>query len=429
MHAAVEPPVDDALPSLLVVDDLESNLKLMQVLLRGSKCNVVCAKSGAEALERLSQREFAVMLLDVEMPDLDGFEVARRAREKLAIRDMPILFVTGMQDTERGMLRGYGSGAVDFLFKPIDGHVLLSKLRVFLELHDGRKRLKDANDDLRRLADANGALAERFRAQHAELETAHEELRTAQAHMVQSAKMASLGQLVAGIAHEINNPLAFTSNHLHTVRRKLDSLRPRGEMDAPAAAEWSKVENRLQEMGIGLDRIKELVLKLRTFSRLDEGETKRVSVREGLDAILTIFQHRIKSGVEVRVDLAEQDELECSPSLFNQAVSNLISNSLDAMHDLGTLTIQTSRTEDCYSIVVSDSGPGIPGDLRQRVLEPFFTTKSIGEGTGLGLSIAYGVVRKHGGTIDIDDAEGGGARVTIRLPMTGSSERPQCPQH
>jgi two-component system NtrC family sensor kinase len=99
------------------------------------------------------------------------------------------------------------------------------------------------------------------------------------------------------------------------------------------------------------------------------------------------------------------------------------------MHDLGTLTIQTSRTEDCYSIVVSDSGPGIPGDLRQRVLEPFFTTKSIGEGTGLGLSIAYGVVRKHGGTIDIDDAEGGGARVTIRLPMTGSSERPQCPQH
>lgn len=385
--------LDEALPNVLVVDDLEANLKLMRILLESTPCNVILAKSGNEALRQLLKRDFAVMLLDVQMPGMDGYEVARHARENPRTRDTPIIFVTAMLDTEDAVLRGYGSGAVDYLFKPVNVTALLSKVRVFLDLHNGRR----------------------------DLQRAYRELQMTQSQLVQAAKMAALGQLVAGIAHEINNPLAFVLSHVGTVSRKLEKLRAQGGV-ATSDEGWNVVFDRLREMSGGLDRIKDLVLKLRTFSRLDEGDSKRVRVRESLDAILTIFRHRL-SDVEVNVDLHDDEEIECSPGLFNQAVANLISNSIDAMTARGTLTIRAGRDGSGYAIAVSDTGPGIPIAYRERVLEPFFTTKPVGEGTGLGLSIAYNVVRKHGGTIHVGDAEGGGAQITIRLPFKDDAER------
>ncbi len=384
---------DEALPNVLVVDDLEANLKLMRILLESTPCNVILARSGNEALRQLLKRDFAVMLLDVQMPGMDGYEVARHARENPRARDTPIIFVTATLDTEDAALRGYGSGAVDFLFKPVNVTALLSKVRVFLDLHNGRR----------------------------ELQRAYRELQMMQSQLVQTAKMAALGQLVAGIAHEINNPLAFVLSHVGTVSRKLEKLRDRGGVATPDDG-LNVVFDRLREMSGGLERIKDLVLKLRTFSRLDEGESKRVRVRESLDAILTIFRHRM-SDVEVNVDLHDEEEIECSPGLFNQAVANLVSNSIDAMTGRGTLTIRAGREGSGYAIAVSDTGPGIPIAHRERVLEPFFTTKPVGEGTGLGLSIAYNVVRKHGGTIHVGEAESGGAQITIRLPSKDDAER------
>ena len=394
-----------ARPAVLAVDDVEANLIALRALLEDMDCEIVFARSGNDALRLLLRREFAVILLDVQMPEMDGYEVAHHARRNPSTRDIPIIFLTAANNSEGMVLRGYGSGAVDFLFKPLNPSILRSKVRVFLDLHAA----------LHKVADAKTAIEQR----NTELQAAYTDLQATQAQLVQSAKMASLGELVAGVAHEINNPLAFVLSHLATVRRKLEQLDaevPELNADGPREA-WQRANDRLREVGPGLERIRELVIKLRTFSRLDEGERKRVSIRECVESVLTILGHRLRDGIELETHFGEPDELDCYPGLLNQALMNLVANSIDAMDGKGQLSIRTGRRGDGYEISVADSGPGIPVELRERVLDPFFTTKPVGQGTGLGLSITYSIVRKHGGQLELTDREGGGACIAIRLPL------------
>jgi two-component system cell cycle response regulator len=201
-------------PSILVVDDVEANLRAVEAVLDQLDCNIVLVQSGNEALRQLLKREFAALLLDVQMPGMDGYEVAHHARRNPATTDIPILFLTATTATEQNVLKGYGSGAVDYLFKPINATILRGKIRVFLDLYRSRRALADSNA---RLLESNQ-----------ELERAHDELRETQAQLVHSAKMASIGSLVAGVAHEVNNPLAFVLSHLSTVRRSLSGALPDG---------------------------------------------------------------------------------------------------------------------------------------------------------------------------------------------------------
>jgi two-component system, NtrC family, sensor kinase len=410
--AAPEPATTRAPPAVLIVDDVEANLVALRALLEGSGCTVTSASSGNQALRLLLRHEFAVMLLDVQMPEMDGYEVARHARMIPATRDVPIIFLTATHDSEENVLRGYGSGAVDFLFKPIDADVLRSKVRVFLELYQGRRQLADANQEL---ATKNNNLHQA----NEQLQAAYRELQAAQAQLVQSAKMASLGELVAGVAHEINNPLAFVMSHLETVRKSLDQFR--GEVPTRVSPEgeqnWQRALARLTETELGLGRIRDLVLKLRTFSRLDEGERKLVSIAECVESVLTILQHRTKERIEVVTEFGPPELLDCYPALLNQVLLNLVANSIDAIEDRGTITIRAAGQGDMFVITVSDTGAGIPADVRERVLEPFFTTKPVGQGTGLGLSIAYSIMKKHDGSIELGEAPGGGALATIRIPI------------
>jgi two-component system, NtrC family, sensor kinase len=413
--------------AVLAVDDVEANLIALRALLEDMDCDVVLAKSGNDALRQLLRRDFAVILLDVQMPEMDGYEVAHHARRNPSTRDVPIIFLTAANNSEGMVLRGYGSGAVDFLFKPLNPSILRSKVRVFLELRAAHQKIAAAkadlertNAELRQVAEAKAELAEQFRLANTELKTAYSELQSTQAQLVQSAKMASLGELVAGVAHEINNPLAFVLSHLDTVRRNLSQLEEHLPAPLPDAAQQNlqRANDRSHEMMLGLGRIRELVVKLRTFSRLDEGERKRVNVRECVEAVLTILGHRLRGRIDVHTTFGAPEDIDCYASLLNQAIMNLVSNSIDAMAGKGTLRISTGRAGDQYSIVITDNGPGIPSELRERVLEPFFTTKPVGEGTGLGLSITYSIVRKHGGTLELREAEGGGTRATIVLPLS-----------
>lgn len=411
-------PQADSRGAILVVDDVEANLTAMDALL----CDlgeIVLARSGNEALLQLLKREFAVMLLDVQMPAMDGYEVARYARENPDTRGVPIVFLTAgatplggtdengarVKVTEDSMLRGYGSGAVDFLLKPINPSILRSKVRIFLELYAGRRQVEVANGALEK---ANGELAR-----------AYQDLRAAQTGLIQAAKMASLGELVAGIAHEINNPLAFCISHLETVKRSLAVVEGSisGELPEQPRQHWERAQSRLREMTLGLGRINELVLKLRAFSRLDEGSSKRVNVRESIDSVLTILGHRLHPRINLSMDLAGPTYLTCHPGLFNQALMNLISNAIDAIEGEGTIGVFTQAVDGNYRIVVQDSGSGIDPKLKDRVFEPFFTTKPIGQGTGLGLSIAYSIVQKHGGRLEVEDAPGGGTRMIMQVPI------------
>ncbi|HEX3852528.1 MAG TPA: response regulator, partial [Polyangiaceae bacterium] len=250
---SLEPGAPDR-SAVLAVDDVEANLIALRALLEDMDCDVVFAKSGNEALRHLLRREFAVMLLDVQMPEMDGYEVAHHARRNPSTRDVPIIFLTAANNSEGMVLRGYGSGAVDFLFKPLNPSVLRSKVRVFLELRTAHRKVEDAK-----------AVLERTNAQ---LKRAYAELQTTHAQLVQSAKMASLGELVAGVAHEINNPLAFVLSHLETVRRSLSQVDEQwaAPLSESAQHSWQRANDRLREVGPGLERIRELVLKLRAFS-------------------------------------------------------------------------------------------------------------------------------------------------------------------
>jgi len=393
-------------PAVLAVDDVQANLVAVQALLEDMDCDVVSARSGNEALRHLLRRDFAVVLLDVQMPEMDGYEVAHHARRNPSTRDVPIIFLTAANNSEGMILRGYGSGAVDFLFKPLNPSILRGKVRVFLELHAARRKVEAAKSALER--------------SNAQLQRAYTDLQSTQAQLVQSAKMASLGELVAGVAHEINNPLSFVLSHLDTARRKLRELE--SELPAPlsdsAREKWQRADERLREVGPGLERIGELVIKLRTFSRLDEGERNQVSIRECVESVLTILGHRLRDKIEVETDFGLPDQVDCYPGLLNQAIMNLVSNSIDAMAGGGRLRITTGLEGALYSIVVSDSGPGIPAALRERVLEPFFTTKPVGQGTGLGLSITYSIVRKHQGTLELSEPPGGGTSIALRFPFS-----------
>jgi two-component system NtrC family sensor kinase len=412
--------------AVLAVDDVDANLFALQALLEDMDCDVVFARSGNDALRQLLRRTFAVVLLDVQMPEMDGYEVAHHARRNPSTRDVPIIFLTAANNSEGMVLRGYGSGAVDFLFKPLNPSILRSKVRIFLELHEAHRKVRDAkavlertNLDLHELAEQRARLAAQFQVATVELQRAYGELQMTHAQLVQSAKMASLGELVAGVAHEINNPLAFVLSHLDTVRKKLALVEAELPAPWPAAvdAHWQLANERLRETRPGLERIRELVVKLRTFSRLDEGERKSVSIRECVESVLTILGHRLKDRFEVVTEFGEPDVIDCYASLLNQAVMNLVSNAIDAMGESGSLRIATGASGETYSIVVSDTGPGIPAALRERVLEPFFTTKPVGQGTGLGLSITYSIVRKHEGTLELSEPEGGGTSVAIRFPI------------
>lgn len=384
-------------PHLLVVDDVEANLVAMEAILEGMDCALVLARSGNEALKLLLKHDFAAMLLDVQMPGMDGYEVAQHARSNVQTRQIPIIFLTAKHETKDDALRGYGTGAVDFLFKPISPVVLRSKVRVFLELRQRQMQVEQALSDLK----------------------------VAQTQLVQSAKMASLGELVAGVAHEINNPLAFATSHLRTARECLDRVGPTvaSQLSGETGAAWDKARNRLGEMNLGLQRISELVNQLRTFSRLDEGERKTIDIAECLDSVLMILGHRLENVIQVARRLHGPARFDCYPGPLNLALLNLVTNAIDAIGEKpnggkGNIVISTESREDKIAISITDDGMGIPPELQTRILEPFFTTKPVGKGTGMGLSIAYSIAQKHGGTLEIASTPKQGTTMTIVFPRS-----------
>jgi two-component system NtrC family sensor kinase len=378
-------------PSVLVVDDVEANLVAISAVLDGMGCQVVQARSGNEALRVLLKQKFVAILLDVQMPQMDGYEVATHVRSHTATKDIPILFLTAKHDTEDDVLRGYGTGAVDFLSKPVSPVILRSKVRVFLDLHEGRNKV----------------------------ERALSELQVAQSQLVQSAKMAALGELVAGVAHEINNPLAFVTSHLATARQSLDLVEAAAQAspNPEVRAAFDKASVRLREMTAGLGRIADLVQQLRTFSRLDEGERKTIDVRECIDAVLMLLGHRFGERIEVKLELTGPEQLDCYPGPLNLALLNLMGNAIDAIDDRGTIVISTATSQDWFRLSVEDDGIGIPVELKERVIEPFFTTKPVGKGTGLGLSITYSIAKRHGGHLEIESKPGHGTTMTIAFPL------------
>jgi DNA-binding response OmpR family regulator len=416
---------------ILAVDDDEDFRELLAGALRGEGYEVIAARSGEEALELLAVQVVDCILLDVMMPGLGGGETCRRLKASAGIRDIPVLLLSASEE-RAAVLEGLATGADDYVPKSAELEVLKARVRAQLrrrQFEDETRRVRDRlmKSELeasearaaRAIAETRAALVEELERKNRDLAAAYGELQATQTQLVQSAKMASLGSLVAGVAHEINNPLAFALSHLGTAEQCLGDVESLlgPELFAPGQKSWNRAKERLAGMRLGLERIRDLVYKLRTFSRLDEGELKTASISECVESVLTILKHRIGYGVEIQTVLGAPDVIECMPGLLNQALMNLIGNAIDAIEGEGTIRIQTGADGDSYVLRVEDSGPGIPAALRDRVFEPFFTTKPVGQGTGLGLSITYSIAKKHGGTLELGDASPHGLAAVIRFPL------------
>ncbi len=254
------------------------------------------------------------------------------------------------------------------------------------------------------LRDANTELAETIR-----------ELQAAESQLVHSEKMASLGRLVAGVAHEINNPVSFIANSVTPLRRRL--AKAASADPAAAAAILKEAEELVDIMANGAQRAAAIVKDLRTFSRLDEATRKAVDLHEGLEVSLRLLESRWKGGITLTRDYGELPQVECDSGQVNQVFVNILTNACDALGERGNLTVTTRADGATVRIAIRDDGPGIPPDVRARIFDPFFTTKDVGAGTGLGLSISHGIIAAHGGTIEVESAPGQGATFTVVLPI------------
>lgn len=417
---------------ILAVDDSLSYRQHIAEALRSDGYEVITVRSGEEAFELLSVQAVDCILLDVMMPGLDGKETCLRIKASPGVRDTPVILLTAAED-RASMLEGLATGADDYIQKSAELDVLKARVRAQLrrrqfedETRKVRERLLKSELEAsearaaRELAETRAALVEELERRNLALADAYAELQATQSQLVQSAKMASLGSLVAGVAHEVNNPLAFVLSHLTTTEASLEAVESTLGMPViePALSSWTRARGRLKSMRMGLERIRDLVVKLRTFSRLDEGEIMKVSIRECIESVLTILKHRLGSEIVVTVEIGEPEVVECMPGLLNQAIMNLVANAADAISGPGTIKIKAGAVDDQYRILIEDSGSGIPKSLRERVLDPFFTTKPVGEGTGLGLSITDSIIKKHGGTLELSDAPKQGTIFTIVLPLT-----------
>ncbi|MGE3973644.1 MAG: ATP-binding protein [Bdellovibrionales bacterium] len=264
----------------------------------------------------------------------------------------------------------------------------------------------------------------------AELELTNKELQETQAQLVHSSKMVSLGQLVAGIAHELNNPIGFIySNmaHLKEYSDKLVSLietaekHPENLLSEKKKAEFDYIIEDLPRLikscEDGARRTRDIVIGLRNFSRLDEAQIKEMDITESIKNTLDLLTGELKNRIDVKTDFQKLPLVKCYVSQINQVFMNILTNAAQAVEGKGTIWIKTSQEADQIQVSVRDSGQGISEKNLEKIFDPFFTTKPVGQGTGLGLSISFGIVKKHGGDITVESAPGKGTEFVICLPI------------
>ncbi len=462
---------------ILVVDDTAENLRLLTQLLREYEYKVRPVPNGTMALSVIEMSSPDIILLDIMMPDINGYEVCNQLKKNPKYSQIPVIFISAI-DEVIDKVKAFDAGGVDYITKPFQVEEVLARVEAHLKIHSLQKSLQDKNN---------------------ELEAALEQLRATQTQLVQSEKMAALGQLVAGIAHEINTPLgairssieniiSFFSDKLENLPQFLQTMSPEKQQDLFAlshdsiqqkttfssrekrkfkrqltrtleaeniprpetiadtlvdlgiyhditgvlpllkdpqgeeilnvAYQLSSVEKSAQTIRTATDRAAKVVFALKTYARYDQmGKKVETHITEGIDTILTLYHNQIKQGVEVIQNYERTlPQILAYPDELNQVWTNLIHNALQAMNYSGTLTIDALQQNHQIIVKITDSGQGIPPEILPRIFDPFFTTKPIGEGSGLGLDIVRKIVIKHDGSIDVQ-SQPGKTIFTVALPI------------
>ena len=543
--------------NILIVDDTPANVRILSDALMQCGYEICSAMSGERALEIVQDFVPDLILLDVMMPEMDGYAVCKRLKATLETQDIPIMFLSAI-DNAHDRVKAFQVGGIDYITKPFHLKEVLARVSQQIDRRTLQKRLEQQNfrlhaeiqnykqleDRYRNIFDnaidgmfqstpdgqfitANHALAKMYgyasieelctsvndtgiqlyvtpdrhkefmnqvlirgeasdaeaqvyckngttlwvsetvravkdlqnsvmfyegtvknitdrkrsdeilRMRSQELEETLMQLRHSQAKLLQQEKMSSLGQLVAGMAHEINNPVSFISGNLVYAEQYFEDLiRAFHEAGITPGEDLEFVLQDLpvllHSIRIGADRIHLIVQALKNFARLNETEEKTVDIHEGIESTLLLLSHRLEATsnrpkIKVVKDLGTVPKVHCFPGLLNQALMNLMGNAIDALDDSMTntsfkqpkLELRTKLIDpNRIMIWISDNGSGMPPEIQQRIFDPFFTTKEVGEGTGMGLAISYQViVEKHGGQLECISVLGKGTEFVIMLPI------------
>jgi len=410
---------------ILIVDDNPTNLSVLSQTLKGAGFAVRVAEDGESALQLVERKQPALILLDVQMPGIDGFETCKKLKADPKTQAIPIIFLTALTDVEN-KVKGFSLGAVDYISKPFEQEEVLARVRVHLQLKNLTETLEQ------RVAERTAILAQ------------------AQVQLVQQEKLSSLGQLVTGIAHEMNNPISCIVNNIPPAQEYILDINyiltlcqthyeqlPKPIQQAINATDLDFVLNDLNQllnsMKLSTDRIKDISISLRNFARSDSSIKVLFDIHESIDSTLLILSHRFKSlgkrdAIQLVKEYGDLPLIQCYPGQLNQVFMNILANAIDAIEEAGKngefdhhiplIKVETIQP-DFKSIVIkiSDNGIGMTKEISQRVFEPLFTTKPVGQGTGLGLLIVNQIIEKHHGTLNLYSIPGQGTNLEIMLPI------------
>lgn len=425
---------------LVIVDDSIMILKHAERILKGSGLGIeiLTCQSGEALLEVCRTQEVDIVLLDIVMPRKSGIEVLKEIKTDPELRTIDVLMFSSLSDKET--LRDcFDLGAADYIAKPIDELEFNARIKSVVR----KKTFEKAG--IRYLQE--------IQAHNEELRAVNSRLQTAQHQLLQQEKLASVGHLAAGVAHEINNPLGFISSNVDTLKKYTgkyrlltelvmnyvnglqpeptnpeDLLRFTAMRSYVEKTDFDFINDDLDELykdtSDGLERVARIVSGLRNFSRVDQtDDLSPYNINDGVESTLIISRNEIKYAAEVIQELGEVPDVMASGGQINQVILNLLLNAVSAIRqrhgqDMGKITLRTWRDREFVYLTVADNGSGISPENLNKVFDPFFTTKPVGEGTGLGLSISYDiVVNKHHGSLSVESQVDAGTQFMIALPL------------
>jgi signal transduction histidine kinase len=408
--------------NILLVDDQQAKLLSHEAILAEIGENLLKATSASQAFDYLLKNEIALILIDVCMPDLDGFELAAMIREHPRFQATAIIFVSAVLMTHPDQLRGYQLGGVDYVPVPVVPELLRAKVKVFVDLYRKSRQLERFNAELEQRVAERTAELQRFNEQlELRIEERTRERESALAQLFEAQKMDTIGQLTGGVAHDFNNLLMAVLGSLHLLEKRLPDD-PRNHR---------LLQNALQ----GAKRGAALTQRLLAFSRRQELKPEAVDIPKLVSGMKELLERALGRGVELRVEFLSV--LPCVLADANQlelALLNMALNARDAMPAGGTLTIgATAHTQipggtdamlvpgDYACITIADNGVGMDESTLAKATEPFFTTKGPGKGTGLGLSMVHGLAAQSGGQLSISSQPNVGTTLKLWLPMAKSA--------
>ena len=428
---------------ILVVDDVPANLEVISESLSDENHDIFTALSGERALKQLQKHPVDLILLDVQMPGIDGFETCQQIKANPQTANIPIIFITALSDTD-SIVKAFSLGASDYISKPFREPELLARVRTHLQVQRLTQNLE-------------AQVAERT----AKWQAAAQDLQASKLQLVQHEKMSALGNLVAGVAHEINNPIGFLNGSVKNAQvylrdlvehlalykehypQPVEAVQENAE-DIDLEYDCEDFSSILASMTNAMNRIKAISTSLRTFSRADTEHKISADLHQGLESTLLILKYRLKASehrpaINVIKEYGELPMVDCFPGQLNQVFMNLLANAIDVFDEAAqqsssaelkeivqniTIVTDICPEQTSVNIRIRDNGKGMTAAVKTRIFDHLFTTKAVGQGTGLGLAIAHQIIiETHGGALSVQSEPGEGTEFLIRLPIAQQTQK------